>query len=285
MGAQFSDAISEPKMKSSKKGIIEMQKNKCICHIIGQEEENGLKIGTGFFCKIPYKNNLTPVLITNYHIINDEFLEKNEYLQISLSSDEEPKKIKLDKDRKIYSSVKNEYDMIIIKLKEEHKIDNYLEIDENIFNKNSENIYESDYIYILHYPKKEKICVSYGNIFLKCNQFFFKHKCNTNHGSSGAPILNLSSNKVIGIHRGCARDEKDIIQFNIGTFLKYPLIELNTMHIIKKISNLVLNKKENKLIGENKNNEIIMEIENNEDNVNKDIHFSDGNNCTTKENV
>jgi len=32
--------------------------------------------GTGFFCKIPYKRNLLTVLITNYHIIDENFIKK-----------------------------------------------------------------------------------------------------------------------------------------------------------------------------------------------------------------
>ena len=43
---------------------------KCICKINGKE-----KIGTGFFCKIYIKDKLVPVLITNNHVINDEFLQ------------------------------------------------------------------------------------------------------------------------------------------------------------------------------------------------------------------
>ena len=228
MGANFPDAIDEPKMKCSKRRMIEMQKKNCICHIIIDENESGFKIGTGFFCKIPYENNMILVLITNYHIINDDFLERNDNIKVLINNDKKEIIIKLDKNKKIYSSGKNEYDIIMIKINNEDNVDNYLELDDNLFLKDSENKYESDYIYILHYPEISKISVSYGNIFLKCNNYFFKHKCNTNHGSSGAPILNLSSNKVIGIHRGFARDENDTIQFNIGTFLKYPLIELNS---------------------------------------------------------
>ena len=43
---------------------------KYICKVIGNE------IGTGFFCKIKYNNKLIPVLMTNYHIINDEYIKK-----------------------------------------------------------------------------------------------------------------------------------------------------------------------------------------------------------------
>ena len=40
--------------------------------------------------------------------------------------------INIDKDSKIYSSIRDKYDMMIIRLKE-GEVNNYLEIDENIF--------------------------------------------------------------------------------------------------------------------------------------------------------
>ena len=43
---------------------------KCICKI------NGKRIGTGFFCKLKYNNSLIPVLITNNHVIDDEYIEE-----------------------------------------------------------------------------------------------------------------------------------------------------------------------------------------------------------------
>ena len=42
---------------------------KCICKIY---KNDGSK-GTGFFCKINYDNKEIPVMITNYHVINDEY--------------------------------------------------------------------------------------------------------------------------------------------------------------------------------------------------------------------
>ena len=51
------------------------------------------------------------------------------------------------------------------------------------------------------------------------NEYNIVHKCNTLLGSSGGPILNLSTKKVIGIHKAFIFKEK----YNIGTLLKYPL--------------------------------------------------------------
>jgi len=53
--------------------IILQQMKNCICKIY----INRGKIGTGFFCHIPYKNEILQVLITNYHIINDDYIKQN----------------------------------------------------------------------------------------------------------------------------------------------------------------------------------------------------------------
>jgi len=49
---------------------------KCVCKI------NGNKSGTGFFCKIEYKNELIPEIMTNYHIIDDNFLEGKKQINV-----------------------------------------------------------------------------------------------------------------------------------------------------------------------------------------------------------
>ena len=166
---------------------------KCICKVIGNE------IGTGFFCKIKYNDILIPVLITNYHVINDDFLEKNKFVKIYIK--DKSNIIKINKDSKIYSSIKDKYDIMIIKLNEDN-IYNYLEIDSNIFKNDSLSTYSKESIYILHFPNAGKGCISKGTGIEKINEYDIKHSCNTENGSSGGPILSSISNKVIGIHKG-----------------------------------------------------------------------------------
>ena len=113
--------------------------SKCICKISGNT------IGTGFFCKIKYKNNLTPVLITNYHVIDEKFIKNNNIFKIAINN--KSKVLNINENDIIYSSIIDKYDIIIIKLKEE-EINDYLEIDEDIFNINSENMYKNEQIYI-----------------------------------------------------------------------------------------------------------------------------------------
>ena len=123
------------------------EKEKCICKI------NGSKIGTGFFCKIKYENTSIPVLITNYHIVDDNYVRSHNDLNIYVNG--KPKFINLNKNKLIYSSSNNKYDITIIRL-EEDEIKNYLEIDENIF-ENSELTYKEEPIYILHFLEQIKL--------------------------------------------------------------------------------------------------------------------------------
>ena len=81
--------------------------NKYICKIIGQNST----LGTGFFCKIEYKNKLINVLITNHHIIGNDFLENAKFLKVYIS--EEYHIIKINVKSKIYSSPENKYDIMI----------------------------------------------------------------------------------------------------------------------------------------------------------------------------
>ena len=196
------------------------QMKKSICKI------NGTKKGTGFFCYINYEEKDIPCLLTNYHILDEKFIKKNKKIEISMNDNDINEDLFVEEKDIIYSSPKDKYDTIIIKLKKEEKYINFLKLDDKLFNKNSEKGYES--IYILHYPIASKASVSYGKGFILKNtenNYDIEHKCNTLFGSSGSPILNLTNNKVIGIHKGCVKIKDEVI-LNIGTLLKFPLKEL-----------------------------------------------------------
>ena len=82
------DRHDEMYFPDSKPKPLEESENKdklsCICKICGKEGG----VGTGFFCKIEYKNELVPVLITNYHVIDDEFVESNDSLKIYITEED-----------------------------------------------------------------------------------------------------------------------------------------------------------------------------------------------------
>ena len=190
--------------------ILEQMTN-CVCRI-GIFIGNDMGYATGFFCKVIAMK----FLMTCNHVINEEYIKKNKGINLSINDDKEPIRIDLGIQREIYCN--EEYDTTFIELKEEDKIKNYLEIDDNMF-KDDLSYYDYKSIYILHYSKAEEVYVSYGilkNPDIKKNKFM--HSCFSEEGSSGSPILNLKNNKVIGIHIKHQR-----YQNNIGTFLKYPL--------------------------------------------------------------
>ena len=110
----------------------------------------------------------------------------------------------------------------------------------NLFQDNPEKIYKNQSIYTLHYQNEKEAKVSYGLLNI-IDKYYIIHNCSTDIVSSGSPILNLKSNKVIGIHN------KGSNNYIIGTLLKFPLKDfINKME--KQIINI--NNKEYKIIKE-----------------------------------
>ena len=200
------------------------------------------KTGTGFFCKLEYKGTEIKTLITNYHVIDDKFIKSNKNVKIELNNQKIIKMININENKIIYSSKNKEYDIVIIKLGKEDDVEDidYLEIDDNLLNTNSEYAYNDSSIYVLHYPLGKEVIVSYGyGITMK--NYNIIHKCKTTFGSSGSPILNLSTNKVIGIHKSYAKGHN----CNVGIFLKKPIIEMKK-NLNRYFSKAQFNKNNNK---------------------------------------
>jgi len=216
----FFEKSPKPISFENTENILSQMKNR-ICKI----HKNNGGTGTGFFCKIPYpnKSKLLTVLITNNHVLNEDDLKNNNIIKYTLKDDRDIREIILDNNkRKIYTS--EELDITFIEIKQnEDNINEFLEIDEEIINKNKkyiETTYKNKSIYILHYLLGEDIVVSYGNLD-KIKNEQINHFCNTLPGSSGSPILSLDTFKVIGIHCGSNRDENE--NCNKGIFIKYPI--------------------------------------------------------------
>jgi len=195
----------------------------CICKV-----KNNQLIGTGFFCKIPYINNAKlNVLITSYQIINEFYTSQYNFINLLLGDFNQQKIINLDPTRNIYFN--KEYNTTIIELKEYDNINNYLELDDNLFvNNNMQALFENESIYVLNYFNGGKAIVSFG-ILNKLNGFNINHGCAFEPSSNGAPILNLTNNKVIGI---------SLITMNInirGNLLKYPIEDYINKYQINNI--------------------------------------------------
>ena len=224
--------------------VLLEQVKKYICEIYINKKIKGI----GFFCYIPFpdKYHLLPSLITNNHLIN----KKNKDINIDiLLGNKETKKLDINDNRKIYTSVK--FDTTIIEIKpNKDKIKYFLELDENIDKQNSNEIYAERTIYTVDYSNfrnSKKASISFGTLkkISEINKYEIYHLCSANTRLSGSPII-LSNNKVIGIQKEISSNFYD---FNKGIFLKYPINEfinkgkkLNEILITLKIDEIDINK-------------------------------------------
>ena len=222
--------------------ILDQMKN-CVCKI-----HNGSVNGTGYFVQVSHDNEILKLLITNNHVLKEKDIMKDNTIVISLNNEQIFKEIKIDSNRKKYTN--KELDITIIEINDKDNINNYILLDDNILNNNINNynkIYENESLYILNYINSIDIKISYG-ILININENKIIHKCNTDTGSSGSPIILLKNNKVIGVHYGGSKNH----DINFGTLLKQPLLEY---------------------INKEKENKIIAEINIKEEDINKDIRI------------
>ena len=260
--------------KSQMNKIFE-QMSKSICKI----DNSDLNLtGTGFLCLIPFPNKFhnLPVLITCNHVFND-LQQGNE---IKLIFENKNIKLKLDESRMLYTN--EEYDITIIELKEnEFKEDDYLNIDDMIITKKEKEIneeLEDKTIYIIHVPKGKEVKQSINTI-KKIKDNYIYHRCETEEGSSGAPILYLHSHQVLGVHRGNYQNEKK--NLNIGSLLKLPIEDFNKTFKNNKKSLKINNGKINNISKNDEQkeeeifNEILLTLKIEKKNINKKIFFLD----------
>ena len=112
-----------------------------------------------------------------------------------------------------------EYDITIIEIDPDKDfIYNFLEIDQNMF-KEGEIFCKDQPIYLLQYDK-----VSFGVLKkIDYDDQRIDHACSSDRDSGGSPIMNLSNNRVIGMHYGYQKNTN----INLGTFLKKPIMEFS----------------------------------------------------------
>ena len=129
------DMYPRPINIENTKKILSQMKNS-ICKVIRKDG----KKGTGFFCNITFNTIIIPVFMTNYHVIDDKYIQENKQIKLTINDDNIIKTIKIDKDRIIY--INKEYDITMIEIKQKDGLYGYLflDIDDNVFMKNP-NIY------------------------------------------------------------------------------------------------------------------------------------------------
>jgi hypothetical protein len=194
---------------------------KCVCKINKLNEA-----GTGFVCKILYQNEfrVLPVLITNKYVLDENNIKINDIIHLSFNNDQIIRTIKITNSRKAY--IDEDLDITIIEIKpNEDQIYDYLEIDDY----NNKN-YKNEEICILEYPNETSL--SFGKL-IEINDRNINHNCPTKYDSSGSPIINLSNNRIIGIHKGVNKLNKNI---QMGTLIKYVIERFNKAYPQKNIT-------------------------------------------------
>ena len=163
--------------------------------IILEQMENSIckinKKQIGFFCNIRYKNKTFPILITSYKAINELYMINNINFKVIINGENKT----LDFGELNYFNKYLNLSIIEIKPNNDIKI-KFLDLDEKIFEKGSEMIYNNESIYIIHYNKDTNVYVSYGTIN-DINNSEIVCSCNIDSNSEGSPIFNLSIPNVI----------------------------------------------------------------------------------------
>ena len=226
------DKIYAPSVNANdiKKILQQMEKN--ICKIINEDGSRG----TGLFCLIPINDfESLPVLITCNHVLNDKNLFSYKQINITINNDKIKYKILLDNSRKIYTNMK--FNISIIEIKKSDCLNDvsFLEIDNQILNDNINELnmlYKNKRIYLLSYLGGANLKYSTG-VILKLDDTKIWHNCESQAGSSGGPLINLSNYKVIRIHEGSENKNR----YKTGIFLQKPIEEFkkNLIIMIQKL--------------------------------------------------
>ena len=198
----------KPITKEKMYELFNMEKS--MCKIEYNTEEGNVGKATGFFCEIddfPIKY----ALFTNNHILNESNIKIGNTIiyECLVNSKYTPKKIKLKKNRKVFTNKILDY--TCVELLEIDDIKDYFEIEPNLFQIDKNYLKNND-IFILQYPNGNDLSFSSGKI-LKIGDDIIRHNASTEKGSSGSPIIRrCKGNYIIGIHHGYQNNK-----YNLGT--------------------------------------------------------------------
>ena len=185
----------EPQFFELNEEMVNNNIKQCVGKIMGKVKG----IGTCSF--VFFRQMNIKFILTNNHVVSEEFLKSKDKIVIEIDKIE--KEINLKKERVIYSN--ENLDFTIIQILESDFIDNYLEIDDSIWNSN----YESETIYCLEFPQGKDLKYDTGEI-KEIKNGVIKHNISTEDGSSGSPLI-TTNHKIIGIHKGCKKKIRTVI--------------------------------------------------------------------------
>ena len=175
----------KPVTKQCMKAILE-QMNHNIIYKINPKNDS---FSSGFFCYIKKrKNKKIPVVIINTYIVDEKLADA-----INIIINDEVKTIKTGYIK--YRNKELNISMLEIKEYENYNI-NFLEIDDNIYNKDIESYYNKESIYIMNYKNENNISISFG-VINNINESQMKYSTNIYPNLHGSPIFNLSNNSSL----------------------------------------------------------------------------------------
>ena len=193
-----------------------IEKKTAICKILTGKGTGG----TGFFCKLNLKNKSIIALLTNNHVLNEDKIKLGS--KIEIEHNKENKVIEITKNRFIRTNAK--YDYTCIEIFENENYNNYFEIDGNIDTDNPDEQYKDQEIMMVQYPNLEEASFGNGKVNSIKNNYQIFHSISTEGGSSGSPIILMSSSlKIIGIHCGSSKKDKNL---NRGNYMKVILEDI-----------------------------------------------------------
>ena len=201
--------------------IIPMNKILKICNAtLKIELENG-DIGSGFFLKTLRNNKSFHCLMTNEHIISSDLVENKEKIKIKFENETKKIEIELNNEERIIILFETIFklDIAIIQIINKDNIeDSYFLSPYNNFEENNNNFIGKEII-VTQYPQGSKISLSKGKILKNISDFMFFHDSDTENGSSGGPIILQGDDKVLAIHKGYFKGDKEQDKKNIGIFI------------------------------------------------------------------
>jgi len=208
-------------------------------------------------------------LLTNYHVISPDLVDKNLCIEVSNNSGVKEKLILNKKER--YIKFFEQPDITVIEIKKTDKINKlFKSLKPDLNFQNGFNTYKNEKIFILEHPYGKELKTAGGNIYdiekVENKNFRFYHKICTAEGSSGSPMILISNSKVVGIHPGGLREGNE----NLGTFIGVIFHEINKdieLGLIKNIK--IISEQPNN--SKDKSNYIVAEIDIDSKYINKDI--------------
>ena len=182
----------------------------------------GAGLASGFFIKFLRNKKTFHCLLTNGHVIKTNIITKNKKIKVIYENETKYIDIILDKTERIIECLSDLYDLdiTIVEIIPKDKVDEIYFSDKYNFegrNINMDNFIGKE-IQIIQYPKGKDLSFSEGIILgnFTNNAYMFTHTSETEHGSSGSPIILKDDDKVFAIHKGKLKETKD----NVGILVE-----------------------------------------------------------------